>query len=469
MKKDFLLFLLILPQLIFAQFNHYFKDKTLRIDYYHTGKVDQEIFALDQLFEQGIWAGSKINLIDTLNLGKYLIKIQDAESGRLIYSRGFSSLYGEWETTAEAKIRFRTFHESALVPLPKNPVKLQIAKRDARGKFKDIWTSSEIDPNSRFVNREPVPKVAEVNEIEINGPCSTKVDFLILGDGYAKKDQKQFKKDVHYFSEKLLATAPYRLRRTDINVRALCAPSGDSGIDEPRKNSWKNNALDCSFNSFDLPRYVLSFGNRKIRDFAALAPYDFLIIIFNSDRYGGGGIYNLYAIGYAGGNLKQDKWITEYVLLHELGHSFGGLGDEYYASTVAYDEFYPVTVEPWEPNLTVETDRTRLKWRNLVEPDTPIPTPWNQSGYDSLNSAIYKIRKSGQEYKQEYACLKARADSLLRAEPYWGKVGAFEGAGYVKRGIYRPYLNCRMFSKTLDPFDPVCQAAIERVIDFYAR
>jgi hypothetical protein len=467
MKKIFLL--LLLPQFVFAQFQQYFSDKTLRIDYFHTGKFNQEIFALDQLYAQGVWAGSQINLIDTLNLGKYQIKIHDSASGQLIYSRGFSSLYGEWETTAEAKNQFRTFHESALVPLPQKTVNLIIAKRNRVGQFSDIWTSPEIDPGSRFVNREPVADAAEVQKIILNGPCATKVDFLILGDGYAKKDRKQFKKDVDNFAEKLFATEPYQSRQTDFNLRAICAPSQDSGIDEPRENRWKNNALDCSFNSFDLARYVLSLGNRKIRDLAALAPYDFLIIIFNSDRYGGGGIYQLYAIGYAGGNLKKDKWLTEYVLIHELGHSVGGLGDEYYASTVAYDEFYPVNVEPWEPNLTVQTDRDQLKWRSLVEPTTPIPTPWNQTAYDSLTAAAHNLNHSAVNYPHEYARLTALADSVLRAEPFRGKVGAFEGAGYVKSGIYRPYLNCRMFSKTLAPFDPVCQAAIARVLDFYAR
>lgn len=467
MKKIFLL--LLLPQLIFAQFQQFFVDKTFRIDYFHTGKNDQECFAIDQAYVQGIWAGSQTNLIDTLNLGKYQVKIQDIGSGQVIYSRGFSSLFGEWETTAEAKTRFRTFHESALVPLPRKSVRLIIAKRNRTGEFSDIWSSPEIDPNSRFVNRETPAQVAEVQEILIHGPGAEKVDLLILGDGYAEADEKQFKKDVRYFSEKLFETEPYRRRRADFNLRAICAPSQDSGIDEPRQNSWKNNALGCTFNAFDLDRYVLSFENRKIRDLAAQAPYDFLIIIFNSNRYGGGGIFQLYAIGYAGGKLKNDKWITEYVLIHELGHAFGGLGDEYYSSAVAYEEFYPTSVEPWEPNLTVQTNRTQLKWRDLVEPATPIPTPWNQHAYDSLTTAVQKLNPAAPDYENQRARITAQADSLLRAEKYWGQVGAFEGAGYVKSGIYRPFLNCRMFSKTLAPFDPVCQAAIVRMIDFYTK
>lgn len=467
MKYIFLL--LLLPQLLFAQFQQFFVDKTLRIDYFHTGNTDQEYYAIDQMYVQGIWAGSQINLIDTLNLGKYQLKIQDIGSGRVIYSRGFSSLFGEWETTAEAKTRFQTFHESALVPLPQKCVRLAIAKRNRFGELIDIWTSPEIDPNSRFVNREVPSQIAEVQEILIYGPSAQKVDFLILGDGYSPNERKQFKKDVQYFVEKLLATEPYRSRQADFNLRAICAPSRDSGIDEPRQNSWKNTALGCSFNAFDLDRYVLSFENRKIRDLAALAPYDFLIIIFNSNRYGGGGIYQLYAIGYAGGKLKSDKWITEYVLLHELGHAFGGLGDEYYSSAVAYEEFYPTSVEPWEPNLTVQTNRAQLKWRDLVEPTTPIPTPWNQQAYDSLTTAVHQLNPAAPDYLRRQARLVAQADSLLRAEKYWGKVGAFEGAGYVQSGIYRPFLNCPMFSKTLTPFDPVCQAAIVRMIDFYSK
>lgn len=471
MKKCLFLFFLItgFSTCCYSSFSDWFSDQTMRIDYFHTGKKGMEIFSLDQVYVQGIWAGSKTNLLDTLNLGKYQLRVYDKNTTQLIYSRGFSSIYGEWETTAQASVEYQTFHESGLIPCPKSPVFIKIAKRDEKGEFKNIWKSEPIQPKSRFINRETIPNDLKIRDLKISGPCSVKVDLLVLGDGYTPKEMKKFRKDAEFFMESLFRNKPFSGHQDDFNIRALEAPSVDSGIDEPRQNRWKNTPFGCTFNSLDLTRYVLSTENKSIRNLAAHAPYDFLVILFNSNRYGGGGIFNLYAISFSCAEKHKDRWLAEYVMVHEFGHSFGGLGDEYYSSTVAYEDFYPADVEPWEPNVTALHNPENLKWKALVEDSTPLPTPWPKAAFDSLTIEKRKYSDSTEIGKQKLDSLNQQIEQLLQNSPFYGKVGAFEGAGYSSTGLYRPFLDCRMFSKSLADFDPVCQAAIVRMIDFYAH
>ncbi|MDZ7262478.1 MAG: IgA Peptidase M64 [candidate division KSB1 bacterium] len=450
-------------------FDQFFVDKTMRLDYYHTGIKTQEWYSLDQVYEEPIWAGSKVNLIDTLNLGKYLVKVYDLKTNQLIYSRGFCSIFGEWQTTDEAaKGIFRTFHESVLFPFPKRSVQVVIAARDRENHFQDAF-STIIDPDSRFVNREKPGPSARVFTVFENGSPATKVDLLILGDGYTKDEMKKFREHVHHFTEVLFSTSPFKDNKNDFNVRAMEVISQDSGIDEPRENVWKNTALGCSYNSLDTPRYVLTYQNKALRDWASGAPYDQLYIIVNSERYGGGGIFNLYSTCYSGTTKKGEEWWADYVFVHEFGHAFAGLADEYYSSSVAYEEFYPPDVEPWEPNITVSRDKQHIKWKHLINGETPVPTPWDQASYDSLGTARQKVDKTAPNYAEQLEKLTEQMKDLLRSQKYWGEVGCFEGAGYAAKGLYRPYLDCRMFSKSLVDFDPVCQEAILRVINFYTR
>ncbi len=447
-------------------FDRFFFPKTLRVDYFHSGTKESEVFSLDQLVEQPVWAGSRTNLVDTLNLGKYLIKVIDLATNQLIYSRGFCSLYGEWETTDEAARGVtRTFSESALIPFPKRPFQFVIAKRDAENHFRDVF-SAAIVPDSLHVRRD-LPHVSfAVEDVMVHGDPATKVDILILGDGYSRTDLPKFRKDVRRFVQDLFDTSPFRERKKDFNVRAVEVISAESGIDEPTKHRWRDNALGCTYNSFGTPRYVLCFDNKTLRNVAAVAPYDALILLVNSGRYGGGGIFNLYAVCYSGPETQGDPWWPDYVFVHEFGHSFAGLADEYYSSNVSYVDFYPKGVEPWEPNITALLQPGHVKWQDLVEPGTPLPTPWNKARYDSLAAAKRRLNRQDPDYKEKALALEQEMQQLLRSEPYWGKVGAFEGAGYVSTGLYRPFLDCRMFSKSLTGFCPVCIQAIERVIDF---
>ncbi len=461
--------------LLFAgiSFNEFFVDKTMRVDYYHTGTKGFEVISLDKVYEEPavisfdkkMWAGNKKNLIDTMNLGKYLAKVIDIKSNQIIYSRGFSSVYGEWETTGEAeKGMYRTFHESVLFPFPKEKVQLVIAVRDKENYFNDIF-STVIDPNSRFVNRERHTPAYKVDSMIKSGDPHKKVDLVILGDGYTKKEMKKYKKDVKHFTDELFSATPFDNNKDKFNVWYIETPSVDSGIDEPRKDVWRNTVFGCSYNSFDSPRYVLTFENKAIRDISSLVPYDQIYIIFNSERYGGGGIFNLYSTCYSTDKEERSHWWPDYVFVHEFGHAFSGLGDEYYTSDVAYNEFYPQGVDPWEPNVGI-IQNGQVKWQNMMEKDTPIPTPWGKAVYDSLDKTLRSLDRSVSDYKEKYKRIWTERNQVFDNQKYLGKVGSFEGSGYSSEGLYRPFMDCRMFSKSLVDFCPVCNNAIERMIEF---
>ena len=471
--KSFLSLMIFLSVSITAAqsqtFDRFFENKTLRVDYFHTGTASKELVGLDQAYEEGVWAGSRENLIDTLNRGKYLVKLFDVETNQLIYSRGFSSIYGEWETTQEAQDeKVRSFHESVLVPFPKKPVQVVLAKRDKWMHFQDIF-STVIDANSRFVNREKRGRSFKVIKLLENGLPHKKVDFLLLGDGYTKSEMGKFRKDAERWKDVILRTSPFKENAGKLNIRAIEVISEDSGIDEPRKNLWRNTALGTSYNSFDSPRYVLTYENRAIRDIAAAAPYDFIYIMTNAKRYGGGGIYQLYATGMTGVENPDFEWHLEYMITHEFGHSFAGLGDEYYSSSISYLDFYPSGVEPWEANVTALLDPATLKWKSFMDEKTSLPTAWSKAFHDSLEAVRRTWDRSKGGYYEKWAKLRAQQLAAMKATDFYGKVGAFEGAGYSANGLYCPAIDCRMFSLSLIPYDPVCSAAIEQMIDFYAE
>ena len=459
-----------------TNFEKYFVDKTMRVDFFHTGTKGKQVISLDQVYEEPIvqpfnkkmWAGNTKNLLDTLNLGKYIAKVIDVKTNQLIYSRGFCSLYGEWETTGEAeKGIYRTFHESVLIPFPRNTVQFIIAVRDKENYFHDIF-STVIDPNSRFVSREGHDNIFKTGAVFKSGHPHNKVDLVILADGYSKKEMKLFHEDINRLTQVLFSTSPFKERKSDFNVWFVESLSRDSGIDEPRQNKWKDNILGASYNSFDSPRYVLSDENRKIRDIASLVPYDQIYLVVNSERYGGGGIFNLYSTCYARDKGKNRDWWPEYVFVHEFGHAFAGLGDEYYSSSVAYNEFYPLGVDPWEPNVGI-IKNGHIKWENYVEKDTPIPTPWGKAEYDSLGKALGELDRSAKDYRESYKKIYEQRNALFQNQKHRGKVGAFEGSGYASEGLYRPYIDCIMFSKSLVGFCPVCGNAIERMINFHTE
>ncbi len=473
MHKNILLILTFISVSFSQNFETYFLNTSMRVDYFHTGTKDTESFSIDKIYEEKFFAGNKNNLIDNLNLGEYLFQIFDAKTNTLIFSKGFSSIFQEWQTTDEAiNGNEKTFHETIRFPFPKDKILLTISRRNkfvGDGnimQFGEIFSTS-IDPNSNVSKN--IETKNQSFEIFKNGNPNSKVDIVIIGDGYSNLDKEKFLQDANRFANSLFATYPFSKHKDKFNIIAVETISENSGIDKPDKEIFKNTILGTTYNFFGSARYVLSENNKSIYDAVQLVPYDAIAILVNDDRYGGGGIYNLYTTCYTKTDNPEMEWQMDYVFVHEFGHSFAGLGDEYYSSQVSYNDFYKKNVEPWEPNITQNTNRQTLKWKNFINDDTPIPTLWKKNEYDSLGKERSKLNRLANDYYEKRKPLYEREQEILKTSKYKNEVGLFEGAGYISNGMYRPSIDCRMFSVSLVDFDAVCSKAIEETIDFYTK
>jgi hypothetical protein len=451
------------------EFSDFFTGATMRVDLYHTGDATMEYVAIDQVRIEGPWPGSRTQLVDHTNMGKYFFEVVDLATQQVIYSRGFASIYGEWETTGEARSgTVRTLPEALRFPEPLEPVQVRLRKRAPDQSFNEIW-STTIDPGSRFVHRAPV-STAGVWPVFEHGEPARKVDLLILGDGYTASEMDKFHQDAKRAAEKLFSVEPFASHRQSFNVWAIDSPAAESGISRPRSGLFRDSPLGASYNTLDSERYVLSLDDRAWRDVAAAAPYDFVLLLVNSRKYGGGGIYNLYSTAAAGSGFSR------YLVIHEFGHHFAGLGDEYYTSDVAYEDFHGEKVEPWEPNITALHDPEQLKWGDLVAADTPLPTPWGKEQFEAASRATQeerrRLRREGapeEALEELFAAERERMTAMLGANEHAGQVGAFEGASYQPVGLYRPQVDCIMFTRDEVGFCPVCSRAIERIIALYTE
>lgn len=440
--------------------------RTLRVDYFHTGNATQEIFSLDRVVVEPLeWPGAPDKTIDRTNLGKYFFEVQDPGSGRVLYSRGFASIYGEWETTDEATKMHRTFHESLRFPMPEGAVRIVLRKRNAANTFVDVWRI-DIDPKGMFVDTAAPRSPGALIAIEENGPPAAKVDVLLLGDGYTAAERGKFERDARRLIDVLFATSPFKERRRDFNIWGLVPPAMVSGVSRPSTGVHVASPIGATYDAFGSERYVLTFENRAFREAASFAPYEFVEIITNTRTYGGGGIFGLYS------TVAADSAQAPYVFVHEFGHHFAGLADEYYTSPVAYA---PATtrVEPWEPNVTALLDPATLKWRDLVTPGTPLPTPWAKGEFEAASRAYQERRakiRAANRPEEEMEALFAEARTfearLFAREKHAHAVGAFEGAMYEATGYYRPEADCIMFTRS-EAFCAVCRRAIEAVIALY--
>ncbi len=250
-----------------VDFNTWFLDKTMRLDYYHTGNAKEEIFAIDKVLSDSIWPGSKKILIDKLELGPYFFEVLDKESKILLYSRGFSSIFSEWQTTPDANVQWGTFHESLRFPWPLKPVVVVVKKRNAENKFKQVW-STDIDPSSRQVNPASKTHREKVDVILDNGPVCNKLDIVILGDGYSAEEMEKFRHDCSRLSEVLLSTEPFKSQRMSINIRAVETPALQPGVSKPHHGVFRRTPLSVSYSTFDSERYALTYDNKTIRDIA---------------------------------------------------------------------------------------------------------------------------------------------------------------------------------------------------------
>jgi hypothetical protein len=432
--------LLLVPLLLFSLLSAAAAGRfqTMRLDYYHTGNDHQEMFSLDRVvIEPAPWPGDPRKNIDDTNLGKYFFEVRDRASNRLLYSRGFASIFGEWETTDEAKHINRTFSESLRFPAPDAPVQITLMKRDPENVFRKI-SSTEIDPRDEFIDTSVPPSPGPVLTLQKPGDSATKVDLLILGDGYSVAEQDKFLRDAGRLLAILFNTSPFKEHKSDFNVWALCPTSMETGISRPSSGIHHRTPLGVTYDAFGSERYILTFDNRRFRDIASFAPYEFVEILVNGSTYGGGGIFNLYS------TVAADSLWAPYVFVHEFGHHFAGLADEYYTSDVAY---LPPThkVEPWEPNVTGLLDPAHLKWKDLVSAGTPVPTPWSKEAFEAYEKQIQEQRReirrqNRPEFEMDklFREEKEREDKLLASDRYSGQVGAFEGANYEARGYYRP-------------------------------
>lgn len=466
-------------------FDDYFTDQTMRIDYFHIGDAASEIVTIDHIYQYGIWAGSKKKLPDNFNNGAYYYKIYNAVSGNLIFSKGFDSYFKEYQTTGEAANGIkRTYHESAIIPYPKNKIKFVLEKRDKQNNLNEVF-SSDIDPADLYIVKDAVKDNAvKVYKSHYSGDPHTKVDVVILGDGYSANDQKKFEKDLKRYTEIFLNHEPFKTYKNKFNIYGVLKASEESGIDEPGANIYKSTSLGTTFYSLGSERYVLTEENKTMRDIAAHVPYDAIYIMCNSPRYGGGGIYNFYC------TFVSDNQFSPYIFLHEFGHSFGGLADEYYTSDVAYNEFYTAGLEPVEPNITRALEPANIKWKEFLSEGIDIPTQWEKENYDKMDLTWQKERReinkkiaelkrnrvsqkeidaAQNEYNQKDKFHSDEVDQYLMKSKYWGKVGVFEGAGYSSKGMYRSMLDCLMFSKGTKPFCKICEEHVEKVIMHFAE
>ena len=445
--------------------------QTMRLDYFHTGNADHEIFSVDKVVIEPLpWPGHPDRAIDTLDFGDYFFEVMDQASGEVLYSRGFSGIYPEWEEMAESAKEFRTFHESLRFPAPLEPVHLRVFRRDAMNRFVPVWDTS-IDPADTSIDRAPPPARAPLIVLQEQGDPADKVDLLILGDGYTPAEMGKFESDARRMMEALFSVAPFRERRSDFNVWAMAPAAARSGVSRPSSGLQRYTVLGTSYDAFDSERYVLTFDNRALREIAAHAPYEFIEILVNNDTYGGGGVYGSYA------TAAVDSAWADYLFVHEFGHHFAGLADEYFTSPVAYQSKSP-EVEPWEPNVTALLDEDGPKWRPLMRASTlastPIPTPWPKAAFEAYardyQARRQRIRDQGlPESKMNALFAEAQAyfDELLSEAEYREQLGAFEGAYYESEGYYRPAMNCLMFTRH-PVFCPVCAEAVTETIDLYA-
>ena len=398
----------------------YFESKCLRMDYLHTGSKDTSVVEFITWKKEPFWGGPRWNLVDNPLKGEFVIDVFDMSTHERIYSKGFSTLFSEWQTTDEASQTTRAFYESIIIPFPTHEVLLRISRRDKKQQFHVIF-ETVFNPFSDLV-AESEPLDYPVKKVLDAGDPSEYVDLVFLPEGYTQDEMEKFRRDVQKFVETLSSWAPYAEFQGQFNIWIVEAPSEESGTDIPQEGIFRNTILNSTFDTFGIDRYLTTSDFKSVRDLAGGAPYDEICILVNHDKYGGCGIYNFYTI------FTADNEFSNFLFMHEFGHGFVALADEYYSSEVPYSDFFDLTVEPYQENITTLID-FQSKWQDMVDPNTPVPTP----------------------------------DDPV----YYNTVGVFEGAGYQAKGIYRPYHDCTMKSKSINNFCPVCQRAIRRTVVWY--
>ncbi len=473
MKKNIATALALLSMTVGAtaqDFNKYFEDATLRVDYVFAGNANEQHIYLDELKRQPRWAGRRSRLNETLLRGNGHLIVKDHDTQEVIYTWTFSTLFQEWLQYDEAKKVSKAFDTSYNIPFPKKPIDITVALTDNHNKAIAEMTHT-VDPKDiliRPVGDNGIPfyyvwkgKAGKTEAEAKNEPRSGAgrnfmpsaydpfagvnvqdcIDLAIVAEGYTQQEMGKFYADCNRAVDALFAREPFKSLKDRFNVVAVAAPSNESGPSVPHNGIWHSTPTNSHYDTFYSDRYLMSQDMHTIYDLLSGVPFEHVIVLVNSDTYGGGGIYN--QVTYS----TSDHPTFNEVFVHEFGHAYGGLADEY-----AYDdmdtEWYPADTEPWEPNITTLKDFDS-KWADLMPKKQPIPTP--------LNPKVPDFKKIDKNDKKAMEALNKCTQV----------VGVFEGAGYQTKGCYRPAQECRMKINEVEDFCPVCTRAIQRITDFY--
>lgn len=402
-------------------FDDYFEDKTLRIDYIFSGNSSSQAISLDQLNQSPRWYGKRNNLSEVPVEGNGAIIVREHSKENIIYKNSFSTLFQEWLTTDEAKTTIKAFENVFLVPMPKDTVDITVELRNNR---REVVASMTHVVNPKDILIRHIGEHKTPYETMLQAADTTRcINIAFVAEGYTHEEMPIYIEDVKKSIDALFSHEPFKSRKEVFNIIAVEPASEESGTSVPRKSIWKRTALGSHFDTFYTERYLTTLHLKRLHDVLAGLPYEHIIVLVNTEVYGGGGILNSYNLSAA----HHAKTLP--VVVHEFGHSFAGLADEY-----AYDNepipMYPADIEPWEPNITTLKD-FHGKWEQMISKKTPVPTPADKKYADA--------------------------------------VGVYEGAGYSLNGVYRPMQDCRMRTNENPTFCPVCQKAINNLIDFYVK
>lgn len=425
MKKHilFLLCLIAVSSTRAQVFADHFADKTLRVDYIFNGNASGQAICLDGLSTLPTWAGRKHHLAELPLQGNGQIIMRNAASGKTIYTTSFSSLFQEWLETDEARNVTKGFENTFLLPYPLQPVEIEITLLDPRRKVRASMKHI-VHPNDVLIEQKGNSHITPHKYLLHNDSPEKSIDVAILAEGYTLQEMQAFYEDADIACKSIFDHEPFKSMKKRFNVVAVASPSTDSGVSVPRLNEWKHTAFGSHFSTFYSDRYLTTSRVKAIHDALAGIPYEHIIILANTEEYGGGGIYNSYTLTTAHHPMFRP------VVVHEFGHSFGGLADEYFYDNDVMTDTYPLDIEPWEQNISTQVDFA-AKWKDMLSENTPVPTP--------------------AEVSENYP------------------TGVYEGGGYSAKGIFRPAENCRMRTNEYPAFCPVCQRALRRIIEFYTE
>ena len=423
-RRNLLLAFLLACTGVSAQnFDEYFTDKTLRVDYLFTGNTSHQAICVDELSALPRWAGRRHHLAELPLEGNGQITMRDAASDSVIYRTSFSSLFLEWLETDEARTVDRGFENTFLLPYPRRKAVVEITLLDPHHQVRTRLTHT-VNPEDILIHEKGHTHITPHRYLLQSGPADRCIDVAILAEGYTEEEMDTFYQDAKVACESLFGHEPFRSMKQRFNIVAVASLSEDSGVSIPRLDQWKNTAFHSHFSTFYSDRYLTTSRLKALHDALAGIDYEHIIVLANTDEYGGGGIYNSYTLTTAHHESFRP------VVVHEFGHSFGGLADEYFYEEDIMSDTYPTDVEPWEPNVTTRVNFAS-KWADLIPEGTPMPTP-----AEDFNTY---------------------------------QVGLYEGAAYSFKGLYRGSYNCRMRTNDYPAFCPVCQRALRRLIEFYTE